>query len=676
MRHTWGSPEPFSVTDVYRDWFDHVYKPGSDGAMAYDICLVKVADPVAANLEWLRDQATGQEADFLIDAQEVARISATLDDLPAWAPDVFLHRRRDVPDFAAKFRERFTLIPAGAARPDLPRPSRPAAALDPIIAVIDDGIGYLNARFCRASDGGLQTRLHRIWLQAEGEVEADHMVCGAEIGATEIDALLAKGSKLDEGAEYMASNIALHGHRRSSVWHGLADGPGTELSITHGTHVMDIAGGSDPLAPDGIASCPLLAVQLPPQTVEDTSGSKLQPYIVRAVRWIIDQARTLDVDGVARPLIINLSVGVVAGAKDGTSLLERQIAAELLRREAATGAPTRMVLAFGNDNLTRQVGHMTLTQAAAPLTLRVQSEDYTPSFVELRPDRPDDLQLAVDGLLSAPLPLGQLSAGEMVSLSGPNGSVARVYSIAAEPLDGEGSTQPWYLLALAPTATFEAGKPLAPSGAWTLRLATAGADQDCRIEVQRDDRALGFGPLARQSYLDDQELWQWKEPIRSPYAPPADGPVTRRGTHSSYISAEVPDQVWTVGAALSDTGFAAPYSATGAPWAAPTPGTSAVGDSSWILRGVMASGTLSGTTAVISGTSVAAPQITRELAAFYQTGPNAGPWRKPGKTRAKETKWFKSLQWSFEPGFDLDRLGPISVSREAGLRPRLDNGFA
>lgn len=678
MRHSWGSPEPFSAENVYHDWFDHVYQPGTGGAFGYEICLVKIAEPVGQNLKWLRDKAKTPNvgADFLVDAQELARVKLTLKDKPDWTPDVFLHRNRAVKDFAAKYADRFSLMPSGAARPNLPTPPKPAQALDPIIAVIDDGIGYLNTRFCRNDGKALETRLHRTWLQTEGEIENKKMVCGAEVGAAEINTLLAQGTRLDESAEYTGRNIALYGHRHSPVWNGLVDAPGTELSITHGTHVADIAAGSDPLTPEPIADCPMLAVQLPPQAVEDTSGSKLGPYIVRALRWIIDQARDLEVDGTARPLIINLSVGVLAGPKDGTSMLERQIAAELLRREAATGAPTRLVFAFGNDKLTRQVGHLKLKRKPTKLSLRVQSEDYTPSFVELRPERPKDLQLSISGLLSKPLPLSGLAAGQMVSLSGARGAVARVYAIGAQPLDGGGKTKPYYVLSLAPTATFETGKPLAPSGVWTIGLATTGAKQDCLVEVQRDDRPLGFAALARQSYLDDTEMWQWKEPEKTPYTPPSDGPVTTRGTHSAYLSDDMPPQVWSVGAALSDTGFAAPYTAIGAPWCAPTPGTSAVGDSSWTLRGVMASGTLSGTTAVVSGTSVAAPQIARELALYYQTAPAIGPWSGADAARDAEESWLKKLQWSFKPKAELDQLGLFSVSREDGLRPRLDDGFA
>lgn len=73
----------------------------------------------------------------------------------------------------------------------------------------------------------------------------------------------------------------------------------------------------------------------------------MQPYVVRALRWIIEQADALAVKGQHRPLVVNLSIGVLAGAKDGTSLIDRQIAAEILRREQRTGVPMRVVFAFG-----------------------------------------------------------------------------------------------------------------------------------------------------------------------------------------------------------------------------------------------------------------------------------------------------------------------------------------
>lgn len=681
MRHQWSAPQGFDAADVYRDWFDHVYRPGTAGAFGYELVLVQIADPVDRNLRWLKRQVDGADAgsDFIIDAQERARLQAALDTPPDWPPDIFLHRRRDVVDFTNKYASRFSVLPDGAGRPSLAKPSRPGGSPAPIVAVIDDAIGYLNARFTTDDGGTLKTRLGRIWLQAEDELDdagaALMMRCGTELGPAEIDPLLAQGAALDEAAEYSAMNEALYGRRESPVWHGITDGAGSDRAVTHGTHVFDIAGGSDPLAPGAIADCPLLAVQLPPQAVEDTSGTKLVPYVLRALRWIIDQAAGMTDAGVPRPLIVNLSIGVLAGPKDGTSLLERQIAAEVLRREAATGAPTRVVLAFGNDNLTRQIGHLELGTEAAEMTLRVQSEDYTPSFVELRPERPADLRLSVAGLLSDTLPLGALAPGQMVSLDSAEGAVARVYAVPSRGLEGGGDTAAWYLLALAPTTSLDVTKPLAPSGYWTIGLASVGAAQDCRVSVQRDNRPQGFGPLARQSYLDDPGLWVWRAQKKTPYAPPAIGPVTRLGTHTAYASAQLPAQVWTVGAALSDSGFAAPYTATGAPWVAPQPDGSAIGDSSWTLRGVMASGTLSGTTAVGSGTSVAAPQITRELALFYAGGPDAGPWLDPGVTRAAELAALRALDWSFEPEVAIDQLGAVCVSREAGLRARLDDGW-
>lgn len=681
MRHHWSAPQGFDAADVYRDWFDHVYRPGTDGAFAYELTLVRMADPVDRNMRWLRRKVDEADAasDFLMDAQERARLQDAIDNPPDWTPDFFVHRRRDVPDFSGRFANRFTLLPDGAGRPSLAKPSRPGGSPAPIVAIIDDGIGYLNARFTAADGDRLKTRLARVWLQAEDALEDTGanlvMRCGTEVSSAEIDGLLAGGAALDEAAEYAAMNEALYGRRFSPVWQGITAGAGSDLAVTHGTHVFDVAGGSDPLAPDAIAQSPLLAVQLPPQAVEDTSGTKLSPYVLRGLRWIIDQAAAMTEGGVPRPLIVNVSIGVLAGSKDGTSLLERQMAAEVLRREAATGAPTRVVIAFGNDNLTRQIAHTELGAEAAELTLRVQSEDYTPSFVEIRPDRPGDLRLSVSGLLSDTLPLGGLAAGQMVSLGSAEGAVARVYAVGARPLDGGGQTAAWFLLALAPTASLDMSKPLAPSGNWNIGLATDGAAQECRVAVQRDDRPQGFAPLARQSYLDDAGLWVWREPEKTPFARPAIGPVTRQGTHSAYASGDLPAQVWTVGAALSDSGFAAPYSATGAPWVAPQPGGSAIGDSSWTLRGVMASGTLSGTTAVASGTSVAAPQITRELALFYAGGPDAGPWLDPEVTRAAEEAALKALDWSFEPETAIDQLGAVCVSREAGLRARLDDGW-
>jgi hypothetical protein len=688
MDFTWGDLKTYGGQDAYLDWFDHVYQPGTSGAFGYEIILVRIKasgqqPTVERTLIWLKNQVDGATAasDFLMDDVECQLLETLIRNPPDAdnAPELFLHRKRDDAGFAQKYRTKFDLLPNGAGRPNLARPLRPVVDVPPapIVAVIDDAIGYLNARFTDGKGVVPKTRLHRVWLQSEDRVAADgahlSMRNGKQISGADIDALLAQGAKLDEAAQYAAINEELYGHEISPVWHGITAGAGSELAVTHGTLVSDIAGGAEPaIGNDPLRDCPMLAVQLPPQAVEDTSGSKLQPYVVRALRWIIAQADNMCVDGVARPLIVNVSLGVLAGAKDGTSLIERQIAAEVLRREARTAMPMRVVFAFGNDNLTRQIGYMTLEpNVAQNVTLRVQPEDYTPSFVELRSSTPDDLMIMIENLLSAPMSLGVIPAGQSISLSRDGKpDVARIYAIAASPLDGGGQTAAYYVLAIAPTATFEGGKPLAPCGVWRITLQTEGPAQSVRIGVQRDDRPIGFQALARQSYLDDAALWQWKQPEKRAFTPPADGPVTARGSHSAWLSADMPEQIYSVGVALGDTGFAAPYTATGAPYTRPTPSVSAIGDSSWTLRGVMASGTLSGTTAAMSGTSVAAPQITRELALLFAGGPDIGPWNPAEENAAREVQALATLEWSFVPSYQVDQLGPLNVSREAGLRPR------
>lgn len=694
MHFVWGNPSQKTVENGYLDWFDHVYQPGSAGAEGYRILLVRIKPSgsparILNTLVWLQGKVDGAGAhsDFLMDNVERASLERLLADPPSAmnAPDLFLHVKKTLTDFAGVYGDKLIPLPHGAGRPVLPVVPRPVASPPPtpIVALIDDAIGFLNARFTTGPQDQRQTRLHSVWVQTEDRLVENgahfSMQNGRQITAAQINALLAQGAALDEGAQYTALNNALYDKQISPVWHGITAGAGSELASTHGTMVGDIGGGADPVqGNDPLRDCPMLAVQLPPQAVEDTSGSTLQPYVVRALRWIISQADQMQVDGVHRPLIVNISLGVLAGSKDGTSLIERQVAAEVLRREACTASPMRVVFAFGNDNLTRQIGYTALEpDTAETVTLRVQSEDYTPSFVELRGARPEDMLLKIESLRSAPLPLGAIPPGSCVSLAHGNGpAVARVYSIAGEPLDGGGATAPFYLLAIAPTATFEGGKPLAPSGVWRLHLGTNGAAQTVRIGVQRDDRPLGFQELARQSYLDDPALWQWKPPQKTPYALPADGPVTAIGTHSAWLSADMPAQIYSVGAALSDTGFAAPYSATGAPYLRPEPTVSAVGDSSWTLRGVLASGTLSGSNTVMSGTSVAAPQITRQLAVLFTGGPDIGPWNPPELNAQREMEGLSALDWSYAPTYQLDQLGPLNVSQQAGLRPRLDGRLA
>ena len=241
--------------------------------------------------------------------------------------------------------------------PDPASPEPSALEGDPpVVAVIDDGIGFLNARF-RRPDG--RTRFDAVWLQAFRELgpwpfRGSEPVgfalrratySGAVLEARDIDHLLAQGDALDEGAAYRRLSGALQAEpgEHRALEHG----------YSHGTHVLDLAGGADPLAaaePD-VRRWPLLGVQLPPEAIDDTAGHYLQPLTITALRWVLWRARWLG----RGPVVVTISLGALAGAKDGTKPIEWIVAHDLALFEALTRRRARVNWAFGNARRNRQV---------------------------------------------------------------------------------------------------------------------------------------------------------------------------------------------------------------------------------------------------------------------------------------------------------------------------------
>lgn len=86
-----------------------------------------------------------------MDNVERARLAWMLNDPSSAgdAPDLFLHKKRDVTNFAKTYKAESEVIPNGAVRPPEPSGAKPTGPMPaPIVAVVDDAIGYLNARFC------------------------------------------------------------------------------------------------------------------------------------------------------------------------------------------------------------------------------------------------------------------------------------------------------------------------------------------------------------------------------------------------------------------------------------------------------------------------------------------------------------------------------------------------
>ena len=491
----------------------------------------------------------------------------------------------------------------------------------PVAAVIDDGIGFLNASFRR--DAG-RTRIRSVWLQAPERV-ADHetiplhdVICGRELDAAAINAHLAAGG--DEAEVYARVNRAFL---------PVTDGALTNRRAAHGTHVLDLAAGAAPFGPDPLVQVPILAVQLPPAAVRETAGRRMETYLVQGLRWILSEALRLSHGTDVPPVVINLSLGSLAGPGDRHAFLADWFAYEVARHaRLGNRASLRLVIAYGNARQARLVARGELRRSQ-PMELiwRVQPDDHTSSFLECRVDTN---MVAGLRLTLAPPPGSGLP---VLDTAWPDaGTGLRLgFPVAAVTATAEPGGQSLLHLALGPTVGLGA-LPACPPGAWTVTLRTTEAEPvRLTARVQRDDTPPGYRTLGRQSWLDHPQGWDWDPEARGYTAPrsadDAPGcPVTREGSCVAYAGADDPSILF-VGAARPALGQPgkvrpAPYSSEGVlhlarPGESLGPTLVALGDDGVMLPGRRAAGVLSGSVTRMSGTSMAAPQVTRALLRYF-----------------------------------------------------------
>ncbi|KAG1715337.1 hypothetical protein GQR58_000304 [Nymphon striatum] len=171
-----------------------------------------------------------------------------------------------------------------------------------------------------------------------------------------------------------------------------------------------------------------------------------------------------------------------------------------------------------------------------------------------------------------------------------------------------------------------AGEPEAPSGGWTVSLRPVGPDAvTACLQIQRDDSAMGYRARGRQSYFDSPHGYGWDMDDQDNSGLEAVCAISRQGTHSALVSAPDPGgdagsarQIVSVGAAewKPEAQEARPsrYSAQGSPDQVARPSVSAIADEGRVAAGLVATGTLTGSSATLGGTSAAAANVSRALA--------------------------------------------------------------
>lgn len=513
----------------------------------------------------------------------------------------------------------------------------------PLLAVIDDGLGFLNDRFQRAGVGGWETRIEGVFIQSikQNPPSASGMAFGRELSRAEVQNLI---QRPDERTAYKEINEDVFAADTLRA---------NEQAASHGTHIMDLAGGADPQNTiDPMRDVPMVLVQLPPQIVDDTSGRFMVPHILQALHWILLKAILL---GKSR-VVVNLSFGITAGPKDGTSLFASHTAF-LVNLAALIGIRLDVVVPFGNDYQNRQIATVNVPpQEPAEIDVRLQPDDRAPNYVEIRPDdatAPADIALGLIAPNGDEIASQTLVEGDFRDVVHRGRVVGRVTHVPA--LQGR---LPYLLIALAPTAVVrDDALPangqgiLIEPGNWTIMIEHAdGIAADLRLEIQRGDSMPTYRQRGRQAYFSDPHGYEYDLAGTSPTSNPVaaksysrlgeDAQITHDGTNSAFtVVPGASGQVHTVGGAFlgsEDTeAVAAQYTSLNTRPGRGTPTGGAQSEHNRALPGLRASGVLSGSTARFAGSSAAAAVYSRNL--ILQNAPQidaAAPGRLPPKIYA------------------------------------------
>lgn len=484
-----------------------------------------------------------------------------------------------------------------------------------IVAVIDHGIPFAH-RLLTTSGG--HSRVAAIWLQdAPARDKRVDIAFGRELRGTMIDSLRFAGGSVpvrDEDAIYR--KLGLMDPAR-------AGGSDLARRTSHGAGVTAMAAGYDPDDPAGL-NHPLIAVSLPDFSVGDTSGSFAPLFIQAAVVYVISRARALTTSMIAatgRQIIpsvtVNLSMGLTAGARDGSSLISRLQDAISTAPRTGLGS-VHFVLPTGNN---RQKQARAVLRPGEEIDWHLPPDDRTPSALELWGPAQTVSTLPIQ--LRITLPNGNAIETKFAI----EGGVARIMDdhgreltrLALQHRQAEGGKRQCLTIILPPTLPETSNEVSAPPGLWRIALLPS-APGPCELAVHRDDSLPGFRQNGRQSRLvdpsyrrrEDDGHWSGAD------SEPPFSKIRRNGTSSSYAGGRAQLRIGGTLARPSSPPAVAPYCGL---LAAGAPGDiTAYSDRSWISRGIIVPGIRGAAMQAMSGTSIAAPRVARWLSGQLAAG--------------------------------------------------------
>ncbi|SMO53358.1 hypothetical protein [Paracoccus laeviglucosivorans] len=501
-----------------------------------------------------------------------------------------------------------------------------------IVAVIDHVVPFAH-HLLTAADG--HSRVASIWLQ-DGVADLSprpDIAFGLELRGSEIDLLRQGGNGHPRSEEEIYRAIGLmEPGRRDARWMMRASSHGAAVACTAAGFLPDDRAGR---------AHPLIAVGLPDWALADTSGAVMPLLLQASVVFIISRARMLAAEinadraqrgkpPVRPPIVVNISLGITAGPRDGTSLIERMHDVISAQPPSDLGQ-VHFVLASGNTRQRRQNAVLKAgADAPGEIGWNLPPDDRTISELQIwAPVLPAGapairLRLTLPGAASAPArsietafddPVGAGAQIAMI-LDDQERELARLVLQAFARGD---RLRQCLTMIVPPTASDKPGPVLSPPGTWQIEL-LPGGPSPCDVVVQRDDRLFGFPRAGRQSWLVDPTYVERDAHGHWQAADPADPSAIRRnGTANAYAWGERQLRVgahYRIGPWHADDGPTRRLSSYAGLLANGDCGDlTAAGDRCVALPGVPAPGLRGRATQIVSGTSIAAPRITRWLAA-------------------------------------------------------------
>ncbi|MFY7864149.1 S8 family serine peptidase [Roseateles sp.] len=400
----------------------------------------------------------------------------------------------------------------------------------------------------------------------------------------------------------------------------------------HATHVLDTLAGlparrrnpanAKPVELDAAANAPLVLVSVPQSLEGQTTGAACVAQILDALHHILSEA---EARAPQAAVVVNISLGALAGPHDSTSALERAID-DLMRKRPQL----LVVFAAGNNGGDLLNDPSSGTNAAgtlapgcsARLTWRLQPGDPTDSFLELwcRSASATGLKkgekqaaTALELRVLAPVWSPCLKLGEQLDL------------VQEQPSQGQGPKDPSRLLGRFHLQALDAGRSRAqlsfapvrgerggvPAGRWVIELHNAGTHA-LNIEARIQ------GDLPR---------WTDPAPVQSVLVEAQGLHLGAAGSLNGLATGKLP---LMVGAAHTEDDRDSLYTAQLKPSGDTHLLIRAVADEGPMAYGLIAAGVLSGSEARMGGTSVAAPVAARHWAnRLAQGGRPSAPeaWR-------------------------------------------------